>query len=66
MIYDTYTATAAQTSFTTTQTYTANKIDVYVNGVRFINGADVTVTGGTTFTTTALASGDRVAAVYPI
>ena len=66
MIYDTFTATAAQTAFTTTQTYTANKIDVYVNGVRFVNGTDVTVSGGTTFTTTALASGDRVAAVYPI
>jgi hypothetical protein len=44
----------------------ANKIQVSVNGVIFINGADVTVTGGTTFTTTALALGDRVLATYPI
>ena len=32
----------------------------------FINGTDVTVSGGTTFTTTALTSGDRVLATYPI
>ena len=66
MVYDAFTATAAQTSFTTTQTYTASKIQVSVNGVILVNGTDCTVTGGTTFTTTALASNDRVLAIYPI
>jgi hypothetical protein len=66
MVYDAYTATAAQTSFTTTQTYTANKIQVSVNGSILVNGVDCTVSGGTTFTTTALALNDRVLAIYPI
>jgi ABC-type uncharacterized transport system auxiliary subunit len=66
MVYDAFTATAAQTSFTTSQTYTANKIQVSVNGVELVNGSDCTVSGGTTFTTTALVSGDRVSAIYPI
>jgi hypothetical protein len=66
LIYNAYIATAAQTSFTTTNTYTANKIQISVNGVIFVNGTDCTVSGGTTFTTLALASGDRVLAIYPI
>ena len=66
MIYNTFTATAGQTSFTTSNTYTANKIQISVNGVELVNGSDCTVSGGTTFTTTALALNDRVSAIYPI
>jgi cytoskeletal protein CcmA (bactofilin family) len=67
MIYNSFTATAAQTTFTTTNTYTSGKIDVFVNGVKLVNGSDVTVTSGTTV---VMASGlpvnTRVDLVYPI
>lgn len=67
MIYDNFTATASQTTFTTSQTYTANKIQVLVNGVMMINGADVTVSGGTSVVMAfALTAGDRVTLIYPI
>ena len=66
LIYQEYVATAGQTSFTTSSTYTADKIQVSVNGVILDNGTDVIVTGGTTFTTTALTLNDRVFAIYPI
>lgn len=67
MIYDTFTATASQTTFTTSQTYTSGKIEVFVNGVKFRNGSDVTVTSGTSVVmTTGLTSGDLVDLVYPI
>ena len=68
MIYDSFTATASQTTFTTSQTYTASKIDVFVNGVKMVNGAgnDVTVSGGTSVVMLfALTAGDRVDLVYP-
>jgi hypothetical protein len=67
MIYNSFTATAAQTTFTTTNTYTSGKIDVFVNGVKLVNGSDVTVTSGTSV---VMASGlpvnTRVDLVYPI
>ena len=67
MIYDTFTATASQTSFTTSNTYTSGKIDVYCNGVRMVNGTDVTVTSTTAVVFgTGLAVGTRVDLVYPI
>lgn len=69
MIYDSFTATASQTTFTSSQTYTANKIEVYVNGIKMVNGAgnDVTVSGGTSVVfPVGLASGTRVDLVYPI
>lgn len=67
MIYDNFTATASQTTFTTSQTYTASKIQVLVNGVMMINGADVTVSGGTSVVMAfALTAGDRVTLIYPI
>jgi len=67
MIYNSFTATAAQTTFTTTNTYTSGKIEVFVNGVKLVNGTDVTVTSGTSV---VMASGlpvnTRVDLVYPI
>ena len=67
MIYDNFTATASQTTFTSSQTYTASKIQVLVNGVMMINGADVTVSGGTSVVMAfALTAGDRVTLIYPI
>lgn len=66
MIYDTFTATASQTTFTPSTTYTASKIEVYVNGVKMRNGTDVTVTSGTSVVfATGLAVGSLVDLVYP-
>lgn len=67
MIYDSFTATASQTTFTPSNTYTSGKIDVYCNGVRMINGSDVTVTSGTSVVfATGLPVGFLVSLVYPI
>jgi hypothetical protein len=67
MIYDNFTATASQTTFTPSQTYTSGKIQVLVNGVMMINGADVTVTSGTSVVMAfALSLNDRVTLIYPI
>jgi hypothetical protein len=67
MIYDQFTATASQTTFTSSQTYTSGKIEVYANGIKMVNGADVTVTSGTSVVfATGVASGTRVDLVYPI
>jgi hypothetical protein len=67
MIYNTFTATASQTTFTSSNTYTAGKIDVYVNGSKVRNGSDVTVSGGTSIVfATGLTSGSLVDLVYPI
>lgn len=66
MIYDNFTATASQTTFTTSTTYTSGKINVYANGVRMVNGSDVTVTSGTQVVfATGLAAGTNVNLVYP-
>jgi hypothetical protein len=67
MIYDNFTATAGQTTFTTSNTYTSGKIDVFANGVRMVNGSDVTVTSGTSVVfATGLGAGTTVDLVYPI
>ena len=67
MVYDTFTATASQTVFTTSATYTSGKIDVFVNGVKVRNGTDVTVTAGTSVTmASGLPVGTLVDLVYPI
>jgi hypothetical protein len=67
IIYDTFTASASQTTFTTSQTYTSGKIEVFVNGVKFRNGSDVTVTSGTSVVmATGLTVNDLVDLVYPI
>lgn len=42
-----FTATEGQTTFTIAGGYTPNKINVYVNGRKVLNGTDVTVTSGT-------------------
>ena len=58
-----YTATAGQTTFTGTDNngetlaYDAGYIDIYLNGVKLVNGVDVTVTSGTSI---VLASGATV------
>ena len=67
MIYDSFTATASQTTFTPSATYTASKIDVYCNGAKMVNGSDVTVTSGTSVVfASGLAVNSRVDLVYPI
>ena len=66
MIYDQFTATAAQTTFTTSVTYISGKIEVYANGVKMVNAADVTVTSGTSVVfATGVALNTRVDLVYP-
>ena len=67
MIYDSFTATAAQTSFTTSTTYTSGKIQVSLNGCILVNGTDVTVTSGTAVVlATGATLNDRLLATYPI
>jgi len=46
-VRQTFTATAGQTTFAVTGGYDANFADVYLNGVKLVNGTDVTVTSGT-------------------
>lgn len=45
-VRQTFTATASQTTFTVTGGYQAGLVDVYQNGVKLVNGVDVTVTSG--------------------
>ena len=67
MIYDSFTATAGQTTFTPSTTYTSGKIQVFANGVKMVNGSDVTVTSGTSVVfATGVAVNTRVDLVYPI
>jgi hypothetical protein len=67
MIYQNLTATAGQTSFSTSNTYTANKIEVFKNGAKQRNGSDVTVTSGNSVVfAVACTAGDLVDLVYPI
>lgn len=64
-IFDTFTATASQTTFTTSTTYASNKIQVFANGVLMVNGADVTTTSGTQVVfATGLTAGTAVAITY--
>lgn len=65
-IYDSFTATALQTTFTTSATYITGKIQVFANGVKMVNAADVTVTSGTSVVfATGVAINTRVDLVYP-
>ena len=45
-----YTATGTSNVFTVSSGYTANNLDVYLNGVKLQNGVEVNVSSGTTFT----------------
>ena len=63
--YDLFTATASQTTFTTSLSYLSGKIQVFANGVLMVNGSDVTVTSGTQVVfASGLASGTNVAITY--
>lgn len=63
--YDTFTATASQTTFTTSSSYVANKIQVFANGVLMVNGSDVTTSSGTQVVfATGLTAGTAVAITY--
>ena len=65
-LYQSFTATASQTTFTPTTAYTASKIQVFANGVLMVNGSDVTVTSGTSVVfATGLPVNTRVDLVYP-
>jgi hypothetical protein len=56
-----FTATAGQTTFTVTGGYDAGFADVYLNGVKLVNGVDVNVTSGTDVVlTVGAAAGDSV------
>ncbi|CAB4162814.1 Domain of unknown function DUF1565 [uncultured Caudovirales phage] len=56
-----YTGDGSTTTFTVTGGYAPYNLDVYVNGVKFRNGTDVTVTSGSTFTfTTAPPNGSLI------
>lgn len=66
-IFDVFTATASQTTFTTSTTYTANKISVFKNGSKMRNGSDVTVSGGTSVVfAVACTAGDVIDINYPV
>ena len=56
----TFTSTASQTTFNTVG-YTAGFVDVYMNGVRLVDGTDFTATSGSTVVlTTGAAAGDII------
>jgi len=60
-VRQTFVATAGQTSFTVTGGYAAGFIDVFQNGVKLVNGTDVTVTSGVSVVlATGAAVGDVV------
>ena len=55
-----FTATASQTTFTTTGYTDGQFINVYLNGVRLINGTDYTATNGSDIVLTSAASASDV------
>lgn len=58
-----FTATASQTTFTITGGYTPNQVDVFLNGVKLLNGTDVTVSSGTSV---VLAAGATVGDIVDV
>ena len=48
VVYQQFTATASQTTFTVTGGYIAGMVDVFVEGTKLVNGVDVNVSNGTT------------------
>jgi len=60
-VRQTFTATAGQTSFTVTGGYSAGFADVYLNGVKLVNGIEVDVSSGASVALTqGAAEGDTV------
>jgi hypothetical protein len=60
-VRQTFTATAGQTTFAVTGGYDAGFADVYLNGVKLVNGVDVNVSSGTNVVlTVGAAAGDSV------
>lgn len=58
---ETFTATAGQTTFTITGGYDAGFADVYLNGVKLVNGVEVNVSSGTSVVlATGAVAGDTV------
>ena len=58
---DTYTATANQTTFNVTGGYDATYLDLYLNGIKMVDGTDFTATNGTSVVLThGAAAGDIV------
>ena len=63
-IVSSFTAAAGQTLFTLSSGYSLGYLDVYLNGVKLINGTDYTANNGTTVTLTqATALNDTVECV---
>ena len=59
----TVTATAGQTAVTGL-TYTAGRVDIYLNGIKLLIGTDVTASNGTSITlATAASVGDTIQVV---
>jgi len=60
-VRQTFTAAAAQTTFTVSGGYTPGKIDVFKNGLKLVNGTTVTVTSGSTVVlSTGASAGDTI------
>ncbi len=55
-VSDTFIANTNQVTFTTSQGYDPGALDVYLNGIKLINGTDYVATNGTTVTLTSPAS----------
>jgi hypothetical protein len=47
VVRQSFTGDGGTTTYTVTGGYTANQIDVYVNGVKMLNGTEVTISSGT-------------------
>lgn len=55
-----FTSTAGQTTFTVTNGYNLGMIDVFVNGVKYVNGVDYTATDGTTVVMTDVLTASQI------
>jgi hypothetical protein len=62
-IVNTFTATAGQTTFTPSSGYTVGYVDVYLNGIKLVNGTDYTASNGSTVVLTETAAADDVVEV---
>ena len=57
---ESFTATAGQTTFNTTGYTSGNFINVFLNGVRLVNGTDYTATNGSDIVLASAASASDV------